>query len=637
MPTPKKYKVEKKYVFKDGQVIEVQSEAVQSEQPDAVVADQSLQPEESQQDPRLALWNQYNNKKATVKKPTVEKPAKTEVDAEVSYTTEQPIETGSYIHLEDIDDIDYEGLTLSDLRDMYNASGGDITAVDNYLTEQFNNLKDDPVATRNFTSNLLQVFRADLYDSGKNTYSFGENTREILHRVLAHPEGERLQGWVCSNIHDLVMRYMHKSGMEAAVVSCKSNIGAGHAILVYKSGDGKYTFCNYGHADQVEANNIVEAVCKLQSENSSLMTNGTICFVDEKGSYCKYALEDDAVWGDKIDKSAYNSEIPTADVIPKKSGISVKLDKTNLSDASATLEGTLLLGKSKHTALTGGIGYQTNSNSMIFDSSEGWGARAGVRTLGGENCKRYFGADVIFDYTASQYKPIQTEDGIKEQGAEYLTTFARGFTGIEHDIKLTDNSNLANTLQLSADGYLAAGITLGTSYNGDGRMALEDALKITSNTGNVKLENTLSGGILADMRKTSGAQEMGVQFGSKFNLSSSVIFNPDGELSAGIGVDGYSVFTPTTKDYGVGAKTFINYKPEDTPIVFSGNAEFMHNRQNIDIGGIQEMTENRNTFSASVSAKSGKNAFALGYRGNFDQINKTRNNSAIMVKYTRTF
>ena len=220
MPTPKKYKVEKKYVFKDGQVIEVQSEPVQSEQPDAVVDDQSLHPEESQQDTRLALWNQYKNKKPTVKKPTVEKPAKTEVDAEVSYTTEQPIETGSYIHLEDIDDIDYEGLTLSDLRDMYNANGGDITAVDNYLTEQFNNLKDDPVATRNFTSNLLQVFRADLYDSGKNTYSFGENTREILHRVLAHPEGERLQGWVCSNIHDLVMRYMHKSGMVSKEGTC---------------------------------------------------------------------------------------------------------------------------------------------------------------------------------------------------------------------------------------------------------------------------------------------------------------------------------------------------------------------------------------------------------------------------------
>ena len=645
MPTPDKYKLKKKYIMKDGDI---------TEQPTAEVTEASAEtpatevplPETSetplpQDDIRSRLRNKYGVLQQTKKpqKTTDTNTGKAEIDVEASYTTERPIETGSFTELPDIENIEYNGLTISDFRQMYSDNGGNTAEVDSYITSHLSSIKDDPNEVRNFMSTFLTGLKSDLFDSGKNTCSFGEDTEEILSHVLSQPEGERLTGWVCSNIHDLGMRYMHKSGMEAAVVSCKQNMGAGHAILIYKSGDGKYTFLNYGHASEVEAKNMVDAVCKLQSSDSSLMSNGTICFVDENGSYCKYALKDDALWGDRIDKTGYNKDIPTAGILPKKSGVSVELNTTNVGDQRATIEGNILLGKHKRTAITGGIGYQTNSNSQIFDHSQGFGANLGIKTVsGGDKTKTYFGADAIVDYTLANYTPIPTDDGqYRDQHAEYLTTFARGVAGIENKFNLSENTTLTNTTQLSANGYLAAGITLGTSFNGDGRAAVENALTLTHKTAGATIENTLNGGLLVDMKKTSGDQQMCFQLGSKFNAGSSIMISPDKNLSFGAGVDGYSVFTPTSTDYGVGARTFVTYKPDGSDITFTGNVGGNYSHQNIRIGGMHETTEDNTSFYASVSAKHKKNTFSVGYNGKFDGINTTRNNSTFMVKYTRTF
>lgn len=634
MPNPKREELLKKYGKKPVQT-------TQPTEPQTPPADEVTTPATETEpqvvqpdDVRARLASKYK----ITKKPTTpqEKPA---VDVEVSYTSEQEIETGTYTALPDIEDVEYDGIDLSALRSMYSTNGGKACEVDKYIIDYLNSIKGNDDALRNFMSTFFSGLKSDFFDSSKTTCDFGDDTEVILSRVLSQPEGEVIPGWVCSNIHDLGMRYMHKCGMEAAIVSCKQNMGAGHAILIYKNGDGKYTFFNYGHADQVEADNMVDAVCQLQKSNPSLMSNGTICFVDEKGSYCKYALEDDAVWGEKIDKSARNGEMPTSNILPKKTDFSVQLNTTNLNDKSATLEGALLLGKHKRTAITGGIGYQTNSNSQIFNTSEAFGATLGLKTVsGGNHTKTYFGVDAIVDYTQANYQPIPTEDGgERQQGAEYLTTFARGAAGIENNIDLSAHTTLTNTTQASAEGYLVAGITLGTSYNGDGRLAVEDGLKLTHKSGDVTLENALSGGLLVDLRKTSGAQEFSTQLGTKFNASTSILVNPSGNVSYGIGADGYSVFTPTTTDYGIGAKTFITYKPDGSDITFGGNLGARYDHQDLSIGGINENIKNDTSFYASVSAKHKKNTFTVGYNGKFDGINNSRNNSTVMVRYTRTF
>ncbi len=642
MPTPDKYNLKKKYQMKNGQITEQPTNAEFTEETAPSPETEVPVPETPlpQDDVRSRLKNKYGilqTQKNLVKSDDIASGG-AEVGVEVSYTTETTIETGSYTALPDIEEVEYDGVKLSDFRQMYADNGGNINDVDKYIVNHLSEIKDDHDAVRNFMSTFLTDLKSDLFDSGKNTCSFGDDTEEILANVLSQPEGERLTGWVCSNIHDLGMRYMHKSGMEAAIVSCKQNMGAGHAILIYKSGDGKYTFMNYGHASEVDAKNMVDAVCKLQSSDSSLMSNGTICFVDENGSYCKYALKDDALWGDKIDKTGYNNDIPTANILPEKSGISVELNTTNMSDKKAIVEGNLLLGKNKRTAITGGIGYQTNSNSQIFDHSQGFGANLGIKTVsGGDKTRTYFGADAIVDYTLANYAPVPTENGQKDQQAEYLTTFARGVAGIENKFNLSENTTLTNTTQLSADGYLAAGITLGTSFNGDGRAAVENALTLTHKTSGATIEGTLNGGLLVDMKKTSGDQQMCFQLGSKFNAGSSIMISPDNNLSYGLGVDGYSVFTPTSTDYGVGAKTFVAYKPDGSDITFTGNVGGNYSHQNIRIGGMNETTEDNTSFYASVSAKHKKNTFSVGYNGKFDGINTTRNNSTFMVKYTRTF
>ena len=569
----------------------------------------------------------------------VEKKAKSGIDinAEASFTYEEDIKLGDYEEAPSLDDIDITGWTFNDLRQLYKDNGGDVSQVDGKITDYLSDNKDNSDIVRKFMSNFLLGTKEGYYDSNKNTNGFGNTTEEILSNLLSAPEGEVLPGWVCSNIHDLGMRYLHKANFESAVVSCKSQYGAGHAILLYKSGEGEYTFMNYGSSEVLEAKTMKEAVCMLQKNKSELMSNGTICFVDENGSYCEYALKDDAVWGEKIDKSSHNSQMPEPVKIPERSKIDASFDYTNLGDKKVTIEGAKVFGKGTKFALTGGLGYQTNSNSQIFQNSKSFGGEVGIKgSHSTSNGTNYFGAEVIENYVQAEYKPIVSDTGVRKQEAEYLTTYARGVAGTQEKVDLSDNISLTNTAQVSAEGYLVAGITLGTSFNGDGRLALEDGIKLNTKIDNVTLENALSAGLLVDMRKTSGAQEIGAQLGSKFNASGSIIVNNDKDLSFGASIDGYSVFTPSATDYGVGAKTFVTYKPDDEVSIIGG-AGIRYDYQQMNIGGMREFTENRGSFNVSVSAKRKKDMFTLSCGGNFNNINASRNNSRVSFGYTRNF
>lgn len=559
--------------------------------------------------------------------------SKYDLNIEVSYTDKKPVETGEKINHEDMT-YDFDGVKYSDFKQMFTENGGNVDEIMDKIIQFVKDNKNDENLIRNFFGNFLGDVKNNLYDVNKDTKYFGDSIEEIMSKVLSVKDGESLPGWVCTNNCELGMGIAHSCGYESATVSCKSLYGAGHSILIYKSSDGTYSLLNYGKTNEIKANNMKDAVCQLLKFDSSLLTNGTISFVDKDKSFYEFALSDDVVWGDKIDKRANNMDFMFHNKLPSKSKVDIKVDSPMTDNMKLTAEGTILLGKNKNTALSAGIGGLTNTDSQFFDSSKSFGAKVGIKGVkkAGKSTDIYYSADVLADYALTNVKKNDNTN----RKAEYLVGAAKGVVGAETKIPLNDNTTLTNAAQISAEGNIVSGITLGTSYTGDSRLAIGDGLKLTNKFDGITLENSLSGEFLTDTRSTLGAQELSTQSGSRFRLESSILAQPNENLSYGLELKGASVFTKSSDDYYLGAKTFVQYKPESSEFTFGGSADATYGRQYINIGGLNELTENDTSLKVSLSAKHKKDTYSIGYDGKFHQ-NTSRNKSTIFVGYSRTF
>ena len=219
---------------------------------------------------------------------------------------------------------------------------------------------------------------------------------------------------------------------------------------------------------------------------------------------------------------------------------------------------------------------------------------------------------------------------------QYITGFLRGYFGVENDLAKSDNINVSNMAEVSVTGDVTSAIATNMPISFDYRLAVEDGVKFAMSKSNTDFSSSLSAGALFDCRRTTGKQLVKFSPGLKLNAGSVFESKVNDNLSVGGGVSGYTVFTAPATDYGATANTFVSYR-HDSNTVFTGNAGVDLERQKIHIGGINEMTENNNSFNVSLSAEHGNDALRVGYSRTVNGINDTRSKSTFNVGYKRTF
>lgn len=646
-------------------------------------------------------------------KNTPEKESKKQIDvtAQITYTSDNPIVTGTLVdvplynkstgqtalflqkdgesggkvfdlELNSSETIPYG---LSELRSMYSDNGGDTGQILDGMKTYIRDNVSSPTAIPLFMGNLLLDFGTDVYDMTRTHKNTGDSAQEILQNVLSLKDGERLSGFVCTNIHEFGMRLLHECDIEAAVISGKKKDEGSHAALIYKSGEGKYIFTDYGLVQEIEAPSIKEAIYIINKESMDLFSHGSIAIIDENSSYHEFALQDEAVWGEAIDKRAYNDKSLFEHNVSNNSGISANVDISSQGNISAEIEGTYAFGDSDaRRNLSLGVGYRKSGETASFDSSESLGIKAGFSGINeGEKSNFFFQTTLGADYTTgsvhdryvktSQYSDQSYYDSVNQVADEiramgytdgeiqnateqlmsahknfsvpagpdkknnYLTMFTRGVAGVESTVLDNERTTITNVGQVSFTGNVTFGTNGTTSKTGDYRFALEDGVQMQNQLGKTTLNNNISGGVLIDNRETLGAQNMSVEIGAKFNAGSSFYTQPTENLAFGAGVSGYAVLTQPSTDYGFRASASATYRPKGSDITFTGTAGVTADYQRLHIGGFSEQTENKHSFSASIGAQYKNNKFNLGFKKDINNINHTRDKTHFYLGYTRNF
>lgn len=572
---------------------------------------------------------------------------------------------------------------LLDMRDMYKQNGGNAQEIYDQMKQYIMDNIDNDKAIQYFMGNFCSSI-GDMYTEGAQYEDYGDNVPEVFEEILSRPGNDMGKSFVCTNIAQLGMDVLHDCGIDAVILSGMSTAKEGHATILYKNKEGKYTFVNYSDVDEISAPSIKEAALTVYNKSKSLYSNGKISFIDGNSSYSEYALKNVAVWGDELDKRDYNSENVFDKYYVKKSKVSVGVDYSSPTDMSASIEYTKPKVDDGHIRnLTAGASIQKNGKSELFDYSKSAGYKLEYKGVNiGDKSKIHFGVKTVGNYVSGENEGRDSttlfhsrdsfmksvESAYEEFGAlgfsheeisfaienayknadldntkyspdvriQYITGFLRGYFGVENNLAKTDNVNVSNMAEVSVTGDVTSAIATNMPISFDYRLAIEDGVKFAMSKSNTDFSSSLSAGALFDCRRTTGKQLVKFSPGLKLNAGSVFETQVNNNLSVGGGVSGYTVFTAPATDYGVTANTFVSYRP-DSNTVFTGKAGVEIERQNMHIGGFNETTENNNSFNVSLSAGRGDNSFYAGYNKTINNVNDTRNKSTFSVGYKRTF
>ena len=231
--------------------------------------------------------------------------------------------------------------------------------------------------------------------SGYNREHQGDNSEEILGKVLDVPVGEQLHGFVCTTISEFGMRLLDECGIPAVMLS-----GINHTTLLYQRSDGKFVQSNYSHSYTLNAPTIKDAAREVYKRHLALDNNGYIYFVDNHGSYQEFALKDEAMWGDELDKRDYNSEGVFSHEMADNSSLSGNINYSGglvSADVTAVLASTDGV-RARENILS--IGFQQNGVTTLADSSKSAGIKfehKGETAL--PNGKKYAELKVVADVT----------------------------------------------------------------------------------------------------------------------------------------------------------------------------------------------------------------------------------------------
>ena len=629
-----------------------------------------------------------------------------DIEINVSYTDKHVVETGElvdvpcpsnlntlaevslerdgYLHLSSfpIESKENVPFGLGDLQKMYDHNGGNTQEIydqmKQYIMDNIDNERAIQYLMGNFCSSLSRMYTDD-----GHYVDYGDDVPEVFGEILSRPKGDMGKSFVCMNIAQLGMDVLHDCGIDAVILSGLSESRGGHATILYKSGDGKYTHIDYGTVKEITAPSMKEAALTVYSKSKGLCSNGKIAFIDNNKSYSECALEDVAVWGDELDKRDYNSENVNDKYYVEKSRVSVGVDYSTSKDVSARVEYTKANVDEGHIGnLTAGAAMRKDGKSALFNSSESAGFKleykgvnigdktkthSGIKAIGnyvsGEIEGRdvttmFYSRDSFMESMAPAYEEFGamgfSEDEISfaiehayknanldntkykpDERIQYITAFLRGYFAVESDLVKTDNVEVSNMAEASVTGDVTSALATELPIAFDYRLAVEDGVKFAMKKSNTDFSTSLSAGALFDCQRTTGRQIPKFSPGLKLNTGSVFETRVGDNLSAGGSVSGYAVFTAPAADYGATANTFVSYKNSDN--IFTASAGVGFDYQKMHIGGFDEVTENNRSFNVSLSAQNKDNTFYVGYNGKIDNINNTRNKSTFNVGYRRTF
>lgn len=307
----------------------------------------------------------------------------------------------------------YEFLEMFSIHNMKEriSNGENVSNICSDLKEFILNNKDsNPDLVQRAIAQLLKDAE-DYYDDGTDNWlgksgftrhNQGDNSEEILTKILNVPDGEYLSGFVCSTISEFGMHLLEECDIQATML-CGGTHGTNHTTLLWQRSDGKFIQSNYGHSYTLDAQNMKDAAREVYKRDLGLINNGYIYFVDNQGSYQEFAMKEEAIWGRELDKRDYNGQSVFDHSVATQSSIQGTANFSNLGSISAEVSGTLAYHNEDNTVskeTTFSVGYKKNGETSLADSSKSIGAKVEhkVEKLT-DTGKKFSDTKVVVDYT----------------------------------------------------------------------------------------------------------------------------------------------------------------------------------------------------------------------------------------------
>ena len=236
--------------------------------------------------------------------------------------------------------------------------------------------------------------------SGYTRTHQGDSAKEILGKIVNTQEDQEIHGLVCSTIHEFGMRLLEDCGITATMLAGGTG-SSNHTCLLWKRSDGKYVQSNYDDSYTLEATNMKDAAREVYKRKLGLLNNGYIYFIDNDGSYQEFAMKEEAVWGEELDKRDYNNQSVFDRTIASKPSITGNVTVSNKGSVSAEVKGTLAYGNdtvSKETSYS--VGYKKSGVTSLADSSTSVGFKLEHKSEKElENGKKFTETKVVAEYT----------------------------------------------------------------------------------------------------------------------------------------------------------------------------------------------------------------------------------------------
>ena len=528
---------------------------------------------------------------------------------------------------------------------------------------------------------LMGSLAESYYLKKENKINTGNDAIETLTTILNTQEGKCIDGFVCMNIHEFGMRLLNDCGINAVTLLGNMLDGIGHAALLYQRSDGKYVYTDYNASYLLEAKNIKEAAREVYKNSFDLVPISMIGILTDKGSYSEYAFKDESVWGNEIDKSEYNRVTVFDHNIDNNSSINYNGNFTNHLNSSFDA-GMNLVFKRENSAhqVSANFGYKQNTNSTMADESKSLGVklnydsqfniknlifRCGIKNIIGYNDIRLINDNYVpyemnpFDYhtetTYINYEKIKGE--LLEQGysnddiennkkcilakgsmpspigfssgllphCDYnyknIFNMTRLYTGIEYPLFKSNENDFK-------------GLTEWNCHNTDissNRLGLEQGFSLETIKNNTVLKNEITLGIIGDTEQSSGEQKGKFQIGGKFNASSGFVTKLADNVAFGAKASAFVSPTQVSTNYGGSASLFAEYKPNSN-ITLLGNIQAKTSQQQLHLGGFNQHTENTTALGTTLGVNiNNKATVTASYQGQFDALNKTRNQSTASI------
>ncbi len=293
------------------------------------------------------------------------------------------------------------------------------------------------------TGNILGI-------SGFTRKTQGEDSEQVLEKVLSNPDNTEIEGFVCSTMHEWGKFILDELKIPATLIAGGTDT-SNHTTLLWQRADGKYVHTNYGKSQVLNASNMKDAVKEIYKKGMGLINNGYMYIIDGNGSHNENIMgEVVAIGENELDKRDYNKESLFNNNVASKSSINGKANISSLGSVSAEASITTAYSNLDNTINKERnikIGYKTTKNSSIADESESVGAEYELKKekiL--PNGKTYKSTKLIANVTnltnnASDisYNSIQPAESIKFTNPEDLEKLQNFYgTQYENDISIDD-------------------------------------------------------------------------------------------------------------------------------------------------------------------------------------------------------